>query len=138
MSVFQTVIATFNENLIKSSFEKKLMEICSRIDENLVFHKDTKDKLSVQGPLLSLSNLETKLKIFLKSETKCTTKNPSYQSRNISGTEAEIIGLLDTKGERKTVCREDRLPFLNCEHCSYKTKRPNHLENHSKKHATIQ
>merc|ERR1711962_1825739 len=62
MSVFENVIATFNESLIKNSFEKKLNQICTIIGKNLVIHKDTKGKLSVQGPLSSLTILETKFK----------------------------------------------------------------------------
>ena len=138
MSVFENVIASFNEDLIKNSFEKKLNEICTIIDKNLVVHKDTNGKLSVQGPLSSLTILETKLKSFLKSEPKYASNVPFYQSRKISGTEAQIIGLLNTKEGRKTVDRDENLLFLNCEHCSYKTKRPSHLEKHLKKHSTLQ
>ena len=89
------------------------------------------------GSLLAMLNLENKLKNYLKQE-QSNMKNPNFQKRHISGIEALKIGLLNTTGKRKTVCREEKLPILTCEHCSYKTKRPNHLEKHIKKHGILQ
>ena len=90
------------------------------------------------GSLLAMLNLENKLKNYLKQDQSDIVKNPNFQKRHISGIEAQKIGLLNTTGERKTVCREEKLPILTCERCSYKTKRPNHLEKHMKKHGILQ
>ena len=135
MSVFDIVVATFNSNLFDKSLQKKLTKICTLVDDDLLCFKDNNDKLNVKGSLSSLTTLETKIKIYLKSDK---VKHPDCQSRHISGIEAQKIGVLNTKGERKTVCREEKLPFLSCGRCSYKTKRPNHLEKHLKKHVFLQ
>lgn len=90
------------------------------------------------GSLLAMLNLENKLKNYLKQDQMDIVKNSNFQKSHISGIEAQKIGLLNTTGERKTVCREEKLPILTCEHCSYKTKRPNHLEKHMKKHGILQ
>ena len=135
MSVFDVVVATLNRKLVDNSLEKKLTQICTLVDGDLLCFKDNNDKLSVKGSLSSLTTLEAKMKIYLKSDK---VKHPDCQSRHISGIEAQKIGVLNPKGERKTICREEKLPFLSCDRCSYKTKRPNHLEKHIKKHVTLQ
>ena len=74
----------------------------------------------------------------LKLDKQDVTKNENYQARRISGIEAQKMGLFSTKMDRKTVCREEKLPFLTCEHCSFQTKRPNHLAKHMRKHGILQ
>merc|ERR1712051_825545 len=107
----------------------KLVQICSLVDENMVIFKDKNEILNVK---------ENKLKNYVKQDQSDIVKNPNFQKRHISGIEAQKIGLLNTTGERKTVCREEKLPILTCKRCSYKTKRPNHLEKHMKKHGILQ
>ena len=50
MSIFESVIAKFNQALITPSWQKKLVQICSLVDENMVIFKDKNEILNVKGP----------------------------------------------------------------------------------------
>ena len=50
MSIFESVIAKFNQALITASWQKKLVQICSLVDENMVIFKDKNEILNVKGP----------------------------------------------------------------------------------------
>jgi hypothetical protein len=55
MSIFESVIAKFNQALITASWQKKLVQICSLVDENMVIFKDKNEILNVKGPFHVLS-----------------------------------------------------------------------------------
>ena len=50
MSIFESVIAKFNQALLTPSWQKKLVQICSLVDENMVIFKDKNEILNVKGP----------------------------------------------------------------------------------------
>ena len=50
MSIFESVIAKFNQALSTPSWQKKLAQICSPTEESLVIFKDKNEILNVKGP----------------------------------------------------------------------------------------
>ena len=72
MSIFESVIAKFNQALITPSWQKKLVQVCSLVDENMVIFKDKNEILNVKGPFHVL--LTEKVKINVKNVSLCPGK----------------------------------------------------------------
>ena len=66
MSIFESVIAKFNQAMIIPSWKNKLVEISSLIDENLVVFKDKNEILNVKGPFHVLLTEKSKDCIHIK------------------------------------------------------------------------
>ena len=67
MSIFESVIAKFNQALITASWQKKLVQICSLVDENMVIFKDKNEILNVKGPFHVL--LTEKVNMYIGKRT---------------------------------------------------------------------
>ncbi len=139
-SVFESVVATLNSPLDRET-EAMIVDLCAAVSNDFVILKDENSKLSVRGTLKLLVVLEEKIQAALL-ENALPPENTTIQQkakddlnqfavRQVTGFEAKLLGLLDTpsRGER-----EEKLPILSCDKCSFKTKRPSHLKKHLDRH----
>jgi hypothetical protein len=67
MSIFESVIAKFNQALSTPSWQKKLAQICSLTEESLVIFKDKNEILNVKGPFHVL--LTEKVNMYIGKRT---------------------------------------------------------------------
>lgn len=129
-SIFDTVIGTLKRSL-DEDLEAKINKICElQIQQDSIIIRRNDDEISVQGSLSAIIELDTRLKEALK-----TSKLSSFCTSKAL-TDQEFTELQATNVE-KIKNREDRLPILHCHHCSFETKRPNHLQKHVQKHSKI-
>jgi KRAB domain-containing zinc finger protein len=130
-SIFDFVIGTINNDL-SERLEATILDICAAQMDNLIILKDDDHKLSIQGSLKNLMELESKLNVLDNQENLYPYDDP-VKTRVISSSEASHIF------PQKTPSRRDsKLPDLKCDLCSFKTKRPNHLVKHRQKHSDFQ
>lgn len=141
MSVFDFVIATLTRD-ISTKIESKILQLCAHSDEDLVILKDDELRLNVQGSLAALTFLESKIKALkLKSVSKIEgtdlAENPLCLTSKITSDQAKNLGLITSDDKMSKVDRDVKLPYLYCQNCSFRTKRPSHLEKHLKKHGNV-
>ena len=138
MSVFDCVTASLSEQLSKD-LGSRIIELCAQINDEIIVFTDENLKLNFQGSLKSLMLLESQIRANEFEETNTTDDSngtdSEFFSRKISANEAKELGMLQQSS--KQLNREIKLPFLTCDVCSFKTRRPNHLNKHKLKHKNL-
>ncbi len=101
------------------------LEIQENGSESVIVCKSLTDLIELEKMILQTSS---------RSDSPIPSRQPEFEvseGRLVIHEEARQLGLF---GDDEPVNRDDRLPTLNCDLCSFETKRPSHLANHKSKH----